>query len=888
MNNKLVKKGFVIAFAVLIVTAVLPIITGQINNLIGCESSVSAVTVGDLFDVTVWLDAADPVDSWLINLLNFNQTIPGMITANTVTISSGWTTGFYDNGTINNNLGTITGIQAFIMTPSTTNTSIFTVYFTAVKPGLCYITLTEAEAYSGGPNVLDEWYNTSILIHPQQPTGLTATTVNQNTIDLNWTLQAGIEKTLIRYKTGSYPTSVTDGTELYNGTGTSTSHMGLSPGDTIYYSAWGWNDTANLYSLNYDTVVGQTTGLLNNPPVFSDNDPTNRSSDVSVDLSALSITIVDPDGDSFNWSIETSPDIGSSSDTGDVNGSKTCSVSGIQYSTSYIWYVNCTDGTYWTRAWFSFSTEAAGPETVYVNDDNTGGPWNGTQEYPYQFIQDGVTAVGIGGSVYVDEGTYVENIEINKSLDLIGAGARSTIIKASGLDHIITIVADNVNISGFTMTEANLSKTAGIYLNNADYCNIIDNNASNNYYGIWLKSSDNNMLTNNTVSNIMDGIYITGSSSNTIKNNNALDNTNGVLLYDSVDNTLTDNTVSGNDQGIYLMNSTDTLVTNNNVVSNNYGIYLERSSSNTVTTNVAINNLKGIYLDGSLNNIVTSNNASGNTDGLYLIDSQGNSISSNYIFDNSKGINHRFSSSNSIINNIISNNTDGIYLSSSDTTLISNNYFENTNNAWDDGNNRWNITTTMPGTNIIGGSYLGGNYWHDYTGKDLDGDGLGDTSLPHSSSGNILRGGDYHPLTTPYANNPPNKPSTPVGTIMGKARVLYSYTSVVTDPDGDQVYYLFDWGDGSDSGWIGPVNSGKAVEDEHGWSSRGNYVIRVKAKDVYGVESPWSDPLPISMPKVGLSIKQICVEILERLMERFPFLEHLFLSHPFFSRLLGV
>jgi hypothetical protein len=194
----------------------------------------------------------------------------------------------------------------------------------------------------------------------------------------------------------------------------------------------------------------------------------------------------------------------------------------------------------------------------------------------------------------------------------------------------------------------------------------------------------------------------------------------------------------------------------------------------------------------------------------------------------------------------------------------------------------------MPGTNIIGGSYMGGNYWHDCTGKDLDGDGLGDTSLPYSSSGNILRGGDYYPLTTPYTNNPPNKPSTPVGTIMGKARVLYSYTSVVTDPDGDKVYYLFDWGDGSDSGWIGPVNSGESVEDEHGWSSRGNYVIRVKAKDEYGVESPWSDPLPISMPKMGLSIKQICVEILERLMERFPFLEQLFLSHPFFSRLLGV
>ena len=55
---------------------------------------------------------------------------------------------------------------------------------------------------------------------------------------------------------------------------------------------------------------------------------------------------------------------------------------------------------------------------------------------------------------------------------------------------------------------------------------------------------------------------------------------------------------------------------------------------------------------------------------------------------------------------------------------IYNNYFNNTNNAYDDGNNTWNIAKT-DGTNIIGGSWLGGNYWSDYTGEDLDADGLG-------------------------------------------------------------------------------------------------------------------------------------------------------------------
>ena len=72
------------------------------------------------------------------------------------------------------------------------------------------------------------------------------------------------------------------------------------------------------------------------------------------------------------------------------------------------------------------------------------------------------------------------------------------------------------------------------------------------------------------------------------------------------------------------------------------------------------------------------------------------------------------------------------------TTKISYEYniLKNSNNVYDAGNNIWNISKT-PGLNIIGGHYIGGNYWCDYNGIDINSDGIGDTELPYNSSDNI-------------------------------------------------------------------------------------------------------------------------------------------------------
>jgi fimbrial isopeptide formation D2 family protein/uncharacterized repeat protein (TIGR01451 family) len=111
---------------------------------------------------------------------------------------------------------------------------------------------------------------------------------------------------------------------------------------------------------------------------------------------------------------------------------------------------------------------------------------------------------------------------------------------------------------------------------------------------------------------------------------------------------------------------------------------------------------------------------------------------------------------------------------------------------------------------------------------------------------------DYATVTI-GGNNPPNKPDKPSGPTQGRAGTSYSYTTSTTDPDGDQVYYKWDWGDGTFSEWIGPLDSGETVTASHIWATMGTYRVRVKAKDVYDQESDWAE-LEVTMPKTCFAI----------------------------------
>jgi hypothetical protein len=95
----------------------------------------------------------------------------------------------------------------------------------------------------------------------------------------------------------------------------------------------------------------------------------------------------------------------------------------------------------------------------------------------------------------------------------------------------------------------------------------------------------------------------------------------------------------------------------------------------------------------------------------------------------------------------------------------------------------------------------------------------------------------YEIATTNAAPLPPGAPTGPDTGVIGHE---YSFSAVTTDPETDQVFYMFDWGDGTTSDWVGPYNSGAPGTAAYTWDDAGTYEVKTKAKDIGGGESGWS------------------------------------------------
>jgi len=375
---------------------------------------------------------------------------------------------------------------------------------------------------------------------------------------------------------------------------------------------------------------------------------------------------------------------------------------------------------------------------------------------------------GIGISLFVRGNfTTVTGNQVNNNRSF---GIRNTLSSSN------TIANNTANNNGIGIRL--FTSFGGLTSTNVSFTN---NTANNNRVGIsvisgTLDPSQPNVFTNNIANDNTDvGIrLINGASFNIFTNNTANNNTIGMLLSGSTNNTLTDNTMNFNLFNFDITGSSDahfehTIATSNTVdgkpilyvkditntifdSSTNAGtFYCIRCDNVTINDLALTNNGAGVTLVSTNNSIVEGINANNNNNGIRLILSSSNTIANNTANSNVNGIQLLSSSNaNTLSSNFVTNNGLGIRALFSNGNLIFNNFFDNSNNAFDNDLNSWNITKTA-GTNIIDGPFLGGNFWSDYLGGDLDSDTIGDTLLPYNANGNITNGGDFLPLTTTIA-----------------------------------------------------------------------------------------------------------------------------------------
>jgi len=94
------------------------------------------------------------------------------------------------------------------------------------------------------------------------------------------------------------------------------------------------------------------------------------------------------------------------------------------------------------------------------------------------------------------------------------------------------------------------------------------------------------------------------------------------------------------------------------------------------------------------------------------------------------------------------------------------------------------------------------------------------------------------------------KPGTPEGPSWGGVSIPYTFTGYTTDPELDEIYYQFDWGDGDQSDWLGPFESGDTCTASHTWREFGSYYVKVRAKDSWDFISDWSDELSVNIGNI--------------------------------------
>lgn len=416
----------------------------------------------------------------------------------------------------------------------------------------------------------------------------------------------------------------------------------------------------------------------------------------------------------------------------------------------------------------------------------------------YPTIQQAINGVPVNSKIFVRNGTYFENVVVNKTVSLVGEDRETTIIDGEGLGTVVLVNASNVTVSGFTVRHSLPGfhyelGYAGILVVGSVGNNISHNIVKNNHFGLFLQDSGNNVLADNHLLGNFYNFAVKGERSahfyNDIDTSNTVDgkriyylvdksdqillpasNAGAVYLVDCKNITVWSLSLSMNYYGVFLWNTTDSRV-GNVTARDNYdsGVFLAYSNGNFVYRCTLTRQLwHGVGLISSNNNGIFQNNASKNwNDGIYSLHSDNNEIANNVLASNNNGIYLLDSNNSRITGNMIVNNSgmgiavyspyaqimenhiegngDGLAVPTSNNTIYHNNF----------GRNQRQVNLINPFLNTWDNGYpSGGNYWSDYNGTDLSSgryqnetgrDGIGDASYVIG-----LRNVDRYPLMSPW------------------------------------------------------------------------------------------------------------------------------------------
>lgn len=301
--------------------------------------------------------------------------------------------------------------------------------------------------------------------------------------------------------------------------------------------------------------------------------------------------------------------------------------------------------------------------------------------------------------------------------------------------------SDNV-ITGNNITDQQFGVAMAIF---SSYNNTLASNLINNYgYALQVDGSTlGQFLHSIDSSNLIDGkpVCYLVNQTNLIVDTGTYPNIGYLGLINSFNATVEGLTLTKNGQGLLLAYTNNSRIVDNNATGNEYGVELYSSFNNQISrNNITLNEYSGIrLLLSSSNNTLSDNRVTESGSGIIFDETSNNTVSGNFIANNSYGIQLYESPNNTINRNIIFGNDVGIFLEA--TLLYLNNQFYH-NNFLDNYQNVEIYTTgSYVSSHNLWDNGFEGNYWSNYTGLDLDPNGVGDS--PHSIDTNNT---DRYPL----------------------------------------------------------------------------------------------------------------------------------------------